>query len=146
MAEPVSTNNHNSLPRRLAEQLIAHEAAIPCSSGQDALPVARVYNGLRRAVGSLAGVNGFRILAARSLGLATARASRLNAVRVEADGSLSGMAPDIHRYPADGIVLIAQLLDLLAAFIGGGLTLQIVLNVWPDFTIPPTEPSEEIGI
>ena len=58
-------------------------------------------------------------------------------VQVAADGSLKGLdelEPQIDQEQArdEGAVLIAQLLGLLVTFIGEGLTLRLVQDVWPE--------------
>jgi hypothetical protein len=63
----------------------------------------------------------------------------LRAVRVKADGALEALddaadrpAPVSPQEIVEGrIVLLAQLLGLLVAFIGGNLTLQLVGEIWP---------------
>ena len=58
-------------------------------------------------------------------------------MEVAADGSLKGLdelQPQIDKEQAreGGAILIAQLLGLLLTFIGEGLTLRIVRDVWPE--------------
>jgi hypothetical protein len=58
-------------------------------------------------------------------------------VQVAADGSLKGLnelEPQIGKEQArdEGAILIAQLLGLLLTFIGEGLTLRLVQDVWPE--------------
>jgi hypothetical protein len=71
------------------------------------------------------------------LTLATAEAPSLSAVQVTADGSLKGLdelEPQIDKGQArdGGAILIAQLIGLLLTFIGEGLTLRLVQDVWPE--------------
>jgi hypothetical protein len=56
---------------------------------------------------------------------------------VKADGSLEGLEElNAKRNPDElfegGVVLVAQLLGLLVAFIGETLTLRFVREVWPE--------------
>jgi len=57
-------------------------------------------------------------------------------VQVAADGSLKGLDeldPQSDKQARDGgAILIAQLLGLLLTFIGEGLTLRLVQDVWPE--------------
>jgi hypothetical protein len=58
-------------------------------------------------------------------------------VQVAADGSLQGLdelGPQIGKDQVGdgGAVLITQLLGLLLTFIGEGLTLRLVQDVWPE--------------
>jgi len=86
---------------------------------------------------TLAGVAGFRSLLSRALTLARAEAPSLNAVQVAADGSLKGLEglasqTDKEQARDGGAILIAQLIGLLLTFIGEGLTLRLVQDVWPE--------------
>ncbi|MGH9584171.1 MAG: hypothetical protein ACRD4O_14680, partial [Bryobacteraceae bacterium] len=128
--------------RDLAQRLLAHEAAADNSSESNTPAVLRVSEKLRRPLSTLAGVTGFRILLARALKLATAQAPGLSAVRVKPDGSLDG-AGEIHRDGEADAVLIAQLLTLLATFIGEGFMLRLVQGEWPDLPIFYTERDKE---
>jgi hypothetical protein len=69
--------------------------------------------------------------------LARARAPSLSAVQVAADGSLQGLDElgaqiDKEQAREGGTILIAQLIELLLTFIGEGLTLRMVQDVWPE--------------
>ncbi|MGZ9189994.1 MAG: hypothetical protein ACXW39_08060, partial [Nitrospira sp.] len=64
-------------------------------------------------------------------------APSLSAVQVAADGSLKGLdelEPQTDKEHArdGGAILIAQLIGLLLTFIGEGLTLRLVQDVWPE--------------
>ena len=57
-------------------------------------------------------------------------------MNVKADGSFEGLHPlGVQRDPDEiaegGVVVLAQLLGLLVAFIGEELTLRLVQEVWP---------------
>ena len=88
---------------------------------------------LRHPLSTLAGSSGFGSLLARSLTLAKAQDPRLSAVQVKPDGSLEGLGSEDQDAEA-GVILIAQLLELLVTFIGEGLVLNLVLDSWPRFT------------
>jgi len=125
--------------RRLAQRLLAYEAVAGENSEPAESAAFRVCTKLRRPLITLAGVAGFRSLLSRALTLARAEAPSLSAVQVAADGSLKGLDElepqiDIDKEQARdrGTILIAQLIGLLLTFIGEGLTLRLVQDVWPE--------------
>ena len=124
-------------PRQLAQRLLTYEA-VTGENSEPAEPAAfRVCAKLRRPLITLAGVAGFRSLLSRALTLARAEAPSLSAVQVAADGSVKGLdelAAQTGKEQASdgGAILIAQLLGLLLTFIGEGLTLRPVQDVWPE--------------
>ena len=128
------------LMRDFAARLVAFEMqGTPASRTQT--PVAfEVCEKLRPHLATLMGTTGFCALLSRALALATAEASGLRAVRVQADGSLAGCeepgAPaEAEKAAEGGVVLLAQLLGLLEAFIGQNLTLRMLRDVWPKLTL-----------
>ena len=130
-----------SLPesRHLAQRLLTYEAVAGENSEPPESAAFRVCAKLRRPLITLAGVAGFRSLLARALTLARAEAPSLSVVQVAADGSLKGLDElepqiDIDKEQARdrGTILIAQLIGLLLTFIGEGLTLRLVQDVWPE--------------
>jgi hypothetical protein len=128
-----------SLPesRHLAQRLLTYEAVAGETSEPAESAAFRVCAKLRRPLIILAGVAGFRSLLSRALTLARAEAPSLSTVQVAADGSLQGLddlEPQIDKEQAreGGAILIAQLIDLLLTFIGEGLTLRMVQDVWPE--------------
>ena len=54
-------------------------------------------------------------------------------MQIKPDGSLEGLDSGDQDAEA-GVILIAQLLELLVTFIGEGLVLSLVLDSWPNFT------------
>jgi hypothetical protein len=128
-----------SLPesRYLAQRLLTYEAVAGEHSGPAESAAFRVCAKLRQPLITLAGVAGFRSLLSRALKVASAEAPSLSAVQVAADGSLQGLdelKPQIDKEQAmdGGAILIAQLIGLLLTFIGEGLTLRLVQDVWPE--------------
>jgi hypothetical protein len=128
-----------SLPksRHLAQRLLTYEAVAGKNSEPAESAAFRVCAKLRRPLITLAGVAGFRSLLSRALTLARAEAPSLSAVQVAADGSLEGQdefASQSNQEQArdGGVILIAQLIGLLLTFIGEGLTLRLVQDVWPE--------------
>jgi hypothetical protein len=145
-ADPVNQNTQRARMRDHAQRILRYENTVS-HPGEPAIPVlCRVFDGLRRSLGTLVGVNGFRALLIRALTLAKAHACSLGQLRVEADGSLDGLGEHCENEgPEPGVELIASLLGLLAEFIGESLMLQILRNVWPHAALPNTEPSGENG-
>jgi hypothetical protein len=128
-----------SLPesRHLAERLLTYEAVAGKNSEPAESAAFRVCAKLRRPLITLAGVAGFRSLLSRALTLARTEAPGLSVVQVAADGSLKGQdefASQANEEQArdGGAILIAQLIGLLLTFIGEGLTLRLVQDVWPE--------------
>jgi hypothetical protein len=129
--------------RDLAHRLLTYEASGGKTSEPMESPTLRVYEKLRQSLSAFAGVAAFESLAFRALTQAKAEAPGLWAVQVAADGSLQGLGEfkpqiDIDKDLADefpagegGIILIARLLGLLLIFLGEGLTLTLLQNVWP---------------
>ena len=126
-----------SQTRDLAQRLLACEEAAGKGSEPTEFAAFRVCEALRQPLCALAGVAGFRSLLSRALTLARAEAPSLGAVQIAADGSLQGLDGLRPQVDADetgeaGIILITQLLGLLLTFIGEGLTLRLVQDVWPE--------------
>jgi len=137
-----------TVSRDLAGHLLAYEAA----AGKDSEPTEsaafRVCEKLRQPLCSLAGVAGFRSLLSRALALARAEAPSLSAVQVGADGSLKGLDElgpqrDTDKAMEGGALLIAQLLGLLLLFIGEGITLRLVQDVWPESAFDDRDSGKE---
>ena len=121
----------------LAQRLLAYENAAGKTSEPTEFAAFRVCERLRQPVSTLAGVAGFRSLLSRALTLARAEAPSLSAVEVAADGSVKGLdelasKTDKEQARDGGAILIAQLIGLLLTFIGDGLTLRLVQDVWPE--------------
>ena len=123
--------------RLFAERLIEYETGGNKSS-QTITPAAfPVPEKLRPHLATLMGNGGFRALLSRALALANAEIPWLRAVQVKADGSLEGLEERLAQLDPDElsegrVVLLAQLLGLLVAFIGEKLTLRLVREVWPE--------------
>jgi hypothetical protein len=122
----------------LARRLLDFEAVAGTTSARAESAGLRVYEKLRRRLCAVAGVAGFRSLAAGALNLALREAPDLGAVQVTADGYLKGVVeftPQDDRQAGEvEVILIARLLDMLITFIGEALTLRIVQDEWPDAT------------
>jgi hypothetical protein len=122
--------------RAIAERIIDYETPEKPSAETANTANVQVTDLLRPHLATLMGNGGFRALLVRALKLAGADVSWLRAVGVNADGTLEGLAAPYARLtPAEfregRIVLLAQLLGLLVAFIGPGLTSRLLGEIWP---------------
>ena len=121
--------------RNFATRLIAHEAA-SAPSGSGASAAFAVSERMGAHLTTLMGSGGHRALLMRTLVLAGAEVPWLRDTRVAVNGTLEGPDPaddsiDPNDLTEGGVVLIAQMIGLLVAFIGERLTLQLVHEVWP---------------
>ena len=122
--------------RDFAERLIAYETKGNKSSETKTAAVFLVGEKLGLHLATFMGKVGFSALYSRALVLANAEVPWLRAVHVKADGSLGGLdALGAQVNPAEifegKVVLLAQVLGLLVAFIGGSLTLRLMREIWP---------------
>jgi hypothetical protein len=120
-----------SQARDFAERLIAIEAAsgMPLEKG---MAVAfRVCEKLRRPLTALAGAAGYHSVLLRALTLASREAPGLDAVQIQADGSLEEGSNRNNRDAEGGTLLVERLVGLLFSFVGETLTLRLVHDVWP---------------
>ncbi len=126
--------------RDLSQCLIAYETRENKSSETKTPAACLVGEKLRPHLATLMGNVGFRALLSRALALANTNVPWLRAVHVKADGSLEGLDKlDAQVDPEEifegRVVLLAQLLGLLVAFIGENLTLRMVRDVWPKLSL-----------
>jgi hypothetical protein len=122
--------------RSIAQRLIAYETQGKRSSETTDTSTFRVIDRLRPQLATLMGHGGFRALLARALALASAEVSWLREVQVKADGALEGLAThhaslEPAEFREGRMVLLAQLLGLLVAFIGPALTSRLMGEIWP---------------
>ena len=99
--------------RDLARSLVAREADASVTSLQTKPATVRVYERLRRQLGSPVGVDGFQALASRALALAKSESPRLSSVHVSANGGLRGLGEVESQTDTDedgeaGVILIAD--------------------------------------
>ena len=126
--------------KRLASRLMAYEAGKVRTGEAPRSAAFRVCDKLRRPLSRLAGIAGFRSLLSRSLALASGEVRWLKAIHINADGYLEGLDEAQARLSREEgetgeIVLVAQLLGLLATFIGEELMLRLVQEAWPDVAL-----------
>ena len=126
--------------RDFAARLIAYETKGNKSSETKAPAACHVCEKLRPHLATLMGNVGFRSILSRSLALANEEVAWLRAVHVKSDGSLEGWGEleeqvDPKEIFEGELVLVAQLLGLLVAFIGENLALQLVGEIWPKLSL-----------
>jgi hypothetical protein len=126
--------------RDFAKRLIAYETRENKSFETKTPAACLVGEKLRPHLATLMGNVGFRALLSRALALANAEVPWLRAAHVNADGSFEGLDELGAQVEPDKIfegcvVLLAQLLGLLVAFIGEDLTLRLVREVWPPLSL-----------
>ena len=128
--------------RDLALSLVASEADASTTSLRSEPATVRVYDKLRRQLGSPVGVDGFQALASRALALAKSQSPRLSAVQVTSNGDLRGLGEVESQTDADedddaGIILIAQLLGLFLTFLGEATTLRLIEDLRLQVEVSP---------
>ena len=126
--------------REFAGRLISYGTKADKASATKLQAVFPVIESLRPQLANLLGNAGFRALLARSLALANEEVPWLRALHVNSDGCVDGLDEHVAKVAADEIyegrvVLLAQLLGLMVALIGEGLTLQLVHDVWPKLSV-----------
>jgi hypothetical protein len=91
---------------------------------------------LRPHLATMLGSGGVQALLGRALALASVEVPWLRGARVNSQGDMDGLdalgaAPDPKAFLEGRIVLLAQLLGLLVAFVGPALTSRLVGEIWP---------------
>jgi len=132
--------------RGVAKRLMNTE--IPMTGGTTSaadLGTFPVTDKLRPHLEVLVGKGGVRALLARALVLASAEISWLQTARINADSDLEGLATNLDptEYFEGRVVLLAQLLGLLVAFIGPTLTSRLIGEVWPKIPLNTLDFGEE---
>jgi hypothetical protein len=122
--------------RHFAKRLIVFEARGNKSPATKTPATFDVCEKLRPQLAPLMGNGGFRALLSRALTLASTEVPWLRAVHVKVDGSFEGVEEQrAILTPAEflegRVVLLAQVLGLLGAFIGESLAFRLVREVWP---------------
>lgn len=122
--------------RQIAARLIGDETKGKKGSDPKVSAAFQVCEKLRPHLATLMGKAGFRAILSRALVVARAEVPWMAALEVDADGALEGWGKlepqvDAKELREGGVLLVAQLLGLLVAFIGENLTLRLVGDVWP---------------
>ena len=123
--------------RHFAKRLTVYERGASKISDTKTPPAFQVCENLRVYLVTMLGNAGFRELVACALPRAQAEIPWLGALHVGTDGALEGLEKLSEKHSQDelfegGIVLLAQLLGLMVAFMGEELTLRFVGEVWRD--------------
>ncbi len=129
------------MPREFARLLVGYEAAGSETSSSDITAASSVCDKLRDPLSKFMGVEGYTTLLRRASVLAGAEIPWLRTLAISSTGSLAGMGPQ-HKMPSQPtevmegeVVLVGHLLGLLVLFIGPALTIQLVHEVWPKWTM-----------
>ena len=123
--------------RDLARRLLA--ASQTASDGPHVHEAVLVSERLRISLARFAGADGFASLLRRALVLASEDVPSLRSVKIGAVGRLEGfeqVAPDTGTGALGdeaAVAITAQLLELLATFIGESLTLRLLRESWPEY-------------
>jgi hypothetical protein len=123
--------------RQFAKRLIVCEANGNLPAKPKAQDAFHVCEKLHPQLATLIGECGFLSLLSRALALASAERPWLRPVHLKSDGAWDGLTELEAQLNPDelfdgGVVVVAQLLGLLVAFIGENLTLRLVREVWPN--------------
>ena len=130
--------------QELARRLIAIESRQNPSAGPVGAAL-KACEALRGLLAKFVGVVGYSSLLSRALAMARSLSPSLASVRVRPDGSLEGFVETEQGQDEDaGAIVLAQLLGLLATFIGEPMMLRIVHDAWPDATRAEAE-TDRIG-
>jgi len=120
----------------IVKRLIAEERRVTHDSDHGSRAGFRVCEKLRPPLCAVAGVSGFRSLLSRARVLAQGEAPLLEGMLINPDGSFE-FSPAMEERLATkevanaGAALAGRLLGLLVTFIGEGLTLRLVHDIWP---------------
>jgi hypothetical protein len=130
----------SSKVRKFAERLTAYETRGNEPAETAGPPGFRTCEKLRAHLATSVGNVGSRELVSCAFARASAEVPWLRAVQVKADGQLEGLealhAQRSQEERSEGeVVLLAQLLGLLVAFIGERLTFRQVREVWPQIPL-----------
>jgi hypothetical protein len=128
--------------RDFAKRVIAHDTSQNDSAMIAASVAFPVITKLQSTLTNLMGRIGFMALLSRALALASAEVRWLKMVQITADGVLQWAEPLARQPGPDAllegpVVLLTHLFQLLVAFIGEKLTLQLVHESWP--TLPAND-------
>jgi hypothetical protein len=123
--------------RAFAKTLIKREMRGSVSSNGETPAAFQASERLRPLLATMLGEGGYKALLSRALVLAGADIPWLRAVVVKSDGALEGLGELQTQLGRDeffggSVALLAQLLELLEAFIGPDLTSSVVGEFWPN--------------
>ena len=145
-------NHATSTMRNLSDYLIARERDsdwpafhYPLTDNQATLGIVEK---LRPQLEELMGETGFRALLMNAFAYSKDEVPWLGEVRLNSDGSFEGFAPssaeiDAQELSHGGAVVLAWFLGLLMGSIGELLTIQLVLEVWPELSLNGDLPNKD---
>ena len=133
--------------RDFVRHLVAHEMLADPPPATTLPAPCYASEKLRPPLVALMGNVGFSALLSRAGVLAGAEIPWLGSLQVKTDGSFEGFDELAAQVPTEElfegcVVLLAQLLGLLAAFIGEDLTLRLLREVWPKLSLKNFNVSE----
>ncbi|MBC8087185.1 MAG: hypothetical protein H7Z40_07940 [Phycisphaerae bacterium] len=131
----MSSDTPTSTSRALARRLLVLTPEDGSGSVEQA--VTNVTERLRLALTKFAGADSFASLLRRSVMLASAEVPALRAVKLGANGRLTGLddaITDAAGADAAALAISTNLLELLNTFIGTPLTIKLIHTAWPDIT------------
>jgi hypothetical protein len=119
-----------------AKRLVLYETGLNRRAETQLPPAFGTCEMLRPHLVTFMGIAGFSALLSRALSLASPAAPCLRTLHVAADGTLGGVKElqgrlNTQEWFEAKVLLLAQLLELLVAFIGEKLTVSLVRDVWP---------------
>lgn len=134
------------MPREFAGKLLAYVAASGAAAEPQDFPGFRVCAALRGPLAKFMGAAGVTALLVRALALASVEIPWLRQLRIQADGTLDGVAEmagklDARAIAEGEIALVGHLLGLLVTFIGPALTLSLLHDIWPGWKIEMADPA-----
>jgi hypothetical protein len=133
----------------LAMRLLALEPPHPGFANVEMDHALQAFAKIRAPLVKLAGTAGFTTLLARAVALASKRDPSLMHLRVENDGSLTGLDQLPRALNGNalkhhgGAIILTELLGLLISFVGESLTLTLVREAWPDAELDWNTNTEE---
>lgn len=122
--------------QQLAKQIVDYEAQLALEPLSQIEVVMRVCEKLRLHLSTLVGNAGYHALVTRALVLLARDYPWAESYHIQENGSIKlEMPPAIHLQPGslanEAVAIPAQLLTLLAIFIGETLTLTLAREIWP---------------
>lgn len=123
-----------------AKRLISHESRTNDWSLSELQTAFVVTRKLRPLLEELMGNTGFRALVTRSMLLAKKEVPALSNAKIDAHGDLEEFQEaqaeaGLEVANTGGIIMLAEMLGLLGSFIGELLTMQLVLETWPELPL-----------
>ncbi|MGI4830640.1 MAG: hypothetical protein ACRYFU_20960 [Janthinobacterium lividum] len=129
-------------PRRVADQLLAHEAEISGVSEGELAVAVRICERLRHPLGAIVGREAFRTLVTRALALGKREDEALAALRVKEDGLLEGTGVASSQAAT---TLVAHLIRVPKILVGDAVTQNLLREAWPEISVAGA-PKDQGGV